>query len=105
MLPCPAWTGTTGAPDSVWVTIEESGSFTPDTAAFPWYTFEISTDLDPGLYEVRLNAACLPDRTQSPQVDVSVSGGFVPTLGGHVFDAVSHLTRRSLAYMVWKGQR
>lgn len=88
VLACPAWTGATGLPDAVWVTIENEGSFSPASTAQSWYHFDISTSITSGHREISLNARCTPSPAgeRSAQADISVSGGFGVNRGGTLFD-------------------
>jgi len=87
ILSCPAWTGSTGAPDAVWVEIEDEGIFNPTSSAHPWYEFNISTDLPRGAYETSLNIQCLPPGTSNrPTADLSSTGEAATFMIGTVFD-------------------
>ena len=87
ILSCPAWTGSTGAPDAVWVEIEDEGIFHPTSSAHPWYEFNITTDLPRGAYETSLNIQCLPpDASSRPTADLTSTGETGPFMNGTVFD-------------------
>ena len=87
ILSCPAWTGTTGAPDAVWVEIEDEGVFYPTSSAHPWYEFTISTNLPRGAYETSLNIQCLPPvAVNAINVDLSSIGETGTSMSGTVYD-------------------